>query len=237
MVTCYGWLKNFALHILVAYISFLFLFLTMDPTTCYPPYSCVGEPITLSIRLSNAILPSSVYVTSHMMFVDELNPSSAKDVDGTKSDKVKKFKKMKDRLKKNRNYRRQKSYQDMQEDNDPNDIRNLTNRNLLGVRSTKNVVVDGQIVVTSKLIRVPEEDHIKPKEHRNTTLYAVVLSPKRWRYTGLGSKMNDKQAMTNAPVVSLAHASEIPKGCLVTLRTLVRSCLFVFALCTAGVIY
>jgi len=170
-----------------------------------------------------------------MMFVDELNPSSVEeDVDGTKSDKVKKFKKMKDRLKKNRNYRREKSYQDMQEDNDPNNIRNLTNRNLLGVKSTKNVVVDGQIVVTSKLIRVPEEDHIKPKEHKNTTLYAVVLSPKRWRYTGLGSKMNDKQAMTNAPVVSLAHASEIPKGCLVTLRTLVRSCLFVFA-CTQPV--
>jgi len=62
----------------------------------------------------------------------------------------------------------------------------------------------------------------------DTVLYTVTLSPKRWRYTGLGSKMNDKQAMTYSPVTSLVHATAIPKGCLVTLRTLVGFC-FLFS--------
>ena len=112
----------------------------------------------------------------------------------------------------------------------------LNDDHLLHSKYTYNAVVDGQIVKKAKLTLVhkskeeDEDDDIY--QHGgggggggggspSLQLYRAVLVPKRWRYTGLGSKMNDKQAMTHNPVVNMSHAAGAPKGCLVTLRTMV----------------
>ena len=156
----------------------------LNKPTGFNPRTCVGEPVTMIMALPQSISSTSICVTSHMAFVDELKESDD---------------------------------------------------HLLGTKYTKTPVVDGQIVVSTKLtvVRDPQSGNpIVASSKRKggpasgavstsedpLVLYRVVLSPKRWRYTGLGSKMNDKQAMTHSPVTSMKHAAEAPKRCLVTLR-------------------
>ena len=118
---------------------------------------------------------------------------------------------------------------------------------LLEKKYTRPAVVDGQIVVSTNLTLVraattmnntiinanptstasgssatkTSNRHNGNNDSDNMLLYRIALAPKRWRYTGLGSKMNDKQAMTHSPVTLMKHAAQAPKRCLVTLRTTV----------------